>query len=54
MDDYVMCMSCGHTCPYDEVETGIPDDFDIHAGENYQYYLDTPSRCPACGNDMGL
>lgn len=53
MEEAVMCMSCGHCCPYDEVETGIPDDFD-ESFENYQYYLDTPSRCPACGNDMGL
>lgn len=54
MSEAVQCPSCGHCCPIDEVETGIPEDWDPMESESYDYYQSTPSRCPSCGADMGL
>lgn len=53
-DDVVQCPSCGVVVPYDDVETGLPNDWEPDGSESLSYYESTPSRCPACGADMQL
>ncbi len=53
-DDIVQCPTCGAVVPYDDVEIGLPNNWEPELSEAPDYYESTPSRCPECGADMML